>query len=256
MKKDHFDKYIRAMEQQKKNKVENMERLTRDRIENSCQLQLAIYKTMEDTDSLLEMLSLSTKTAKKGIDCVDDGKNMTIVNDPCSSEKTEESMQSKQSSTNAKKSKDESMVIEELRTLNHQLHGFVFQLVSQLDEVNQESETLRDKIKTLERGGRTMVAHSVIPKRHIDITHNGKPIHNMVVPESVAIVSDISSSTVDVPLDEREQNFLSCEPISLDMEDDIHVCATSKNNEIIESSSELPPLELPTFDFTTFDCKE
>lgn len=255
MKKDHFDKYTRAMEQQKKNKVENMERLARDRIENSCQLQLAIYKTMEDTDSLLELLSSSTKVTKCGVDCVDDGKNSAAV-DPCSSGKTDAVIQSKPSATTTNKAKDESMVIEELRTLNHQLHIFVFQLVSQLDEVNQESETLRDKIKTLERSGKTMVAHSVLPRRHIDITHNGKPIHNMIVPEVVSVGTDVPSSIVEVPLDEREQNFLSCEPISLDMDDDVHVCATSQNDENRESSSELPPLELPTFDFTTFDCKE
>lgn len=272
MKKDHYDKYTRAMAQQKKNKAENIERLARDRIENSCQLQLDIYKTMEDTDSLLEvLLAQKGKTNDNAAAATGDGSsNADAVSTTTGPAKT----------IDGKKSKNESTAIEELRTLNHQLHLLVFRLVSQLDEVNQESEMLRDKIKALERSNKSAIVHNVLPMRQVDIHHhhqqhhnnNDRQVHNvMIVPTTTTEMcsTKITSSSPIVDLDDNNdyvslplsQKNLNCEQSPSACHDiDNEVCTTEIiddcNSSRDESSSDLPPLELPTFDFTTFDCKK
>lgn len=199
MKKDHFDKYTRALEQQKRKSSEAMDQLVKDRIETSCQLQLAIYKTMEDTDSILEVLC--NKASSKPIKSTDDG--------GCTAPK-----------------KDDSTVIEELRTLNHQLHILIFQLVSQLDEVNHESETLRERVKHLERGGRNV--QTILPiGRPIDV------YETMQTPQPLNILTDSADET----LQSGPSSGGGISPRTAE-------------------SRELPPLELPNFDFTTLECKK
>lgn len=131
----------------------NTGKTSKTKIESSCQLQLAIYKTMEEADSLLEILSRkgsdtdSLKSIESDLDDVKlNREDSNVKFEPSTSEGTVTI-----GSNGNRKQKDESAVIEELRTLNHQLHIMVFQLVTQLDESLQEADSLRDRVELLER---------------------------------------------------------------------------------------------------------
>lgn len=103
---------------------------------------------MEEADSLLEILS------RKGSD-TDSLKSLESDLDDIKINRDESNVKFEPSTSEcgigSKKQKDESIVIEELRTLNHQLHIMVFQLVTQLDESLQEADALRDRVELLER---------------------------------------------------------------------------------------------------------
>lgn len=138
IKKSQYEKYISTVENQKQKATVITEKdvnLANNKTVDSCQLQLAIYKTMEETDSLLEVLN------RRGSD-TDSLKSMDS--------EVEES-KPETSSLGIKKPKDDTVVIEELRTLNHQLHIMVFQLVTKLDESIQEADSLRDKVIFFEK---------------------------------------------------------------------------------------------------------
>lgn len=207
IKKSQYEKYISTIENQKQKATVITEKdvnLANNKTVDSCQLQLAIYKTMEETDSLLEVLN------RRGSD-TDSLKSMD-------SEVEESKPSSETSSLGIKKPKDDTVVIEELRTLNHQLHIMVFQLVTKLDESIQEADSLRDKVIFFEKEKnesqpRLITDHS--KKNKIFITN-----------------SDNSSSNTYA--------YSSCNDLSPDA---------------IEAQEELPPLaplELPIFDLNAF----
>ncbi|KAL1122704.1 hypothetical protein AAG570_003031, partial [Ranatra chinensis] len=83
-------------------------------------LQIAIYRTMEEADSLLGML-----TARGNGD-----ENTKLVG--------------------TKHPKDDGTVMEELRTVNCQLRTLVNQLLAQLDAATSEAESLRTRLRVYE----------------------------------------------------------------------------------------------------------
>lgn len=147
IKKEQFENYRKASED-KRNRVNSfaMDDFKDTHNNESTSLQVAIYKNMEEADSLLVYLikkrngansdseSLksfsTTDTDDKPIDAVDAGNYIAPVG--------------------TKHPKDDSIVIEELKTLNSQLHKLVYKLVTQLDASAREVEGLKDRIKQLE----------------------------------------------------------------------------------------------------------
>lgn len=191
MKRNQFEKYIRTMEQQNQNQPDVSARTTQGRIEKSCQLQFSIYKTMEDTDILLEQLSQGKEITKQQATT---GTTSTSTRPPKADAETESKIQS------------ENGVIEELRTLNHQLHILVYALVSQMDDCNRETDALREQVLYLQ---------------------NKKGS----IPPNPSLVSKDAPTTVFTP-----QSMPKQQQHEIEMESPI-LCG------------ELPPLEMPKFDF-------
>lgn len=150
IKKQQFENYKKAIEHQKQRKLSAfcMNEYEDNQDSDNLSLQVAIYKTMEETDSLLGLLvkknsatssdnesirSFSTTDTDDRALCIDiiDGPNATAF-------------------LGSKHPKDESTVIEELRILNGQLHSLVYQLVNQLDARVKEVDKLKETIKQLE----------------------------------------------------------------------------------------------------------
>lgn len=150
VKKQQFESHKRAIEHQKQKKLGALGLDDNEDSQDSenASLQAAIYKTMEETDSLLGLLvkknsaassdnesvrSFSTTDTDERALCID------IIDCPSAA-----------ALLGSKHPKDESTVIEELRILNGQLHSLVYQLVNQLDARVKEVDKLKETIKELE----------------------------------------------------------------------------------------------------------
>lgn len=202
MKRNQFEKYIRTMEQQNQNQPDVSGRTTQGRIEKSCQLQFSIYKTMEDTDILLEQLSQGNENTKQAT-------GTTASRPPKSDAEADTKIQS------------ENGVIEELRTLNHQLHILVYALVSQMDDCNRETDALREQVLYFQ-------THSLAGAAQRKETKRGSipPIPN---PSLVSKDPPTTLVTTSQSMPKQQQHEIELEsPI---------LCG------------ELPPLEMPKFDF-------
>lgn len=211
LKKQQFERYKNALEQQRQKNADFQEqRIAKDRIETACDLQISIYKTLEESDILLEMLSKNRRRLSKDSDSeavMDESKTVSI-----------ESAGEVKMGT-AKKSKDDAAIIDEMHTLNHQLHILIYSLITRLDESSQESEGLREKIKSIEK----------------------EKIIQRVQPMS-KIIDSVSKEDGKFATPDRELNR--------------RCSITGEERKIIlPDSSDLPPLELPEFDYSTFDEK-
>lgn len=150
IKKEQFENYRKAVENQRQ-RQEKLNFLCSNGYEDdqdneSISLQAAIYRTMEETDSLLGLLvkkgsaansdseSLksfsTTDTDDRGLDIIDCPNTVALLG--------------------SKHPKDDTTVIEELRILNGQLHTLVYQLVTQLDARTKEVDKLQETISRLE----------------------------------------------------------------------------------------------------------
>uniref|UniRef100_A0A0K8TNI1 Putative nuclear receptor-binding factor 2 n=1 Tax=Tabanus bromius TaxID=304241 RepID=A0A0K8TNI1_TABBR len=188
LKKAHYEKYKKALEYSRKDLRNDSDQLKKT-IKTTVDLQLAIYKNMEDTDSLLEVLESSEASNRdvstgllKGID----------IND---------------------KSRDGPAVSSDLRKLNRQLHMLVHHLVLKLDESTQENQELRNKISELE--------NVVRPKLEDDIV---------------------------------KRNVLATALV----EDNFEYSSSGDRSPDAYEAREIPPLaplELPKFNFDSFDSK-
>lgn len=214
LKKQQYERYKLAVEHQRQKNADFLaQRNAKDRQETACDLQVSIYKTLEESDALLGELSKSRRLSASDKDS-DSGRSVDAAMDESRTVSIENSAEVKMGT--AKKAKDETAIIDELHTLNHQLHILVYTLVSRLDDSSQESEGLRERIKTIEK----------------------EKIVQRVQPMSKAgdgAVPKAASGTPDRELSRR--------------------CSiTGEERKIIlPDSSELPPLELPEFDYSTFD---
>ncbi|XP_044743246.1 nuclear receptor-binding factor 2-like [Chrysoperla carnea] len=140
MKKQEYESYLKAVENHRL-KITNM--LLSSELDGnkhqSDHLQVAIYKTMNQADSLLGLLIQKD---------TDNESNQSVDNDEidnCSNTST-----TLTNNVGTKRPKGDDTVIEELRTLNTQLHSLVSQLITQLEISNKEVELLREKIRILE----------------------------------------------------------------------------------------------------------
>lgn len=151
VKKQQFENYKRAIEHHKQKKLNSLSMNEYDDnqdSENMSSLQVAIYRTMEETDSLLGLLvkkNSATSSDNESIrsfsttDTDDRALSIDIIDCP-----------NPAALLGSKHPKDESTVIEELRILNGQLHSLVYQLVTQLDARVKEVDKLKETIKQLE----------------------------------------------------------------------------------------------------------
>lgn len=220
LKKQQYEKYKLALEQQRQKKLDFMEQQSsKGRIESACDLQIAIYKTLEDSDCLLEQLNKRNTSAngdKDGIGNMDESKTVSIENVD-------------EIKLDNRKAKDENAMFDELHTLNHQLHILVYNLISRMDETNQEADGLRERIKLLEKERNGSISKPVQP------------------------TTNENAGTLQVQ--ENSGNGLSSgQNSSSDRELNRRCSITGEERKIIlPESSDLPPLELPEFDFTPFE---
>lgn len=215
-KKEQFENFKKAVENQQRrmqNAISNHE--YEDKLGNeSTSLQSAIYRTMEEQDSLLELL-----VVRRGTSDSDSMKSESSSNDM--GERVDmdtidgESVTLSKTITGSKRPKDEHTVIEELRTLNQQLHSLVYQLVTQLDASSRETDALRARVKYLES------ERSKSESNQNDI----EPARN----NNLRIVTDSSGAT-------SPYVFSPCSELSPDAE---------------RTLPPLAPLELPAFDFSS-----
>lgn len=205
LKKTQYEKYKLALEQQRLRNASFMEqRLAKDRIESVCDLQMSIFKTLEETDTLLD--SLNGKRSP--------GRNSSSENDNSAIVEGVKVSLENPNEVKLKRTKSESAIIDDMHTLNHQLHILVYNLVTRLDESSHELEVLRDRVKSLEK----------------ERNHQRKTS----LPISNKSSSDSSSKTDGSPtLSERR----------------IDAVAGEERKIVLPDSSDLPPLELPEFDY-------
>lgn len=205
-KKAQYEKYKLAVEQQRLKNASFLEqRIAKDRIESVCDLQMSIFKTLEESDTLLDHLAGKRSPGRASLEG-DNGIHFEGVR--ASVENTNE--------VKLIKTKSDSTIIDDMHTVNHQLHILIYNLVTRMDESSHELEVLRDRVKSFEK----------------ERNHQRKtslPISNKSSSES-------SSKTDESPtLSERENRRNS---------------VTGEERKIVlPDSSDLPPLDLPEFDY-------
>lgn len=201
LKKMQYEKYKAAIEQQRQKNCSFLEqRAVKDRTGNVCDLQISIFKTLEESDSLLDLLSGKRTAARKS---VDSDSNVHADDLNASPENT--------SATKPKINKSDSSIVDDMHSLNHQLHILVFNLVTRIDESSHELEVLRDRIKVLEKNEHQCQRKPSIKKS----------------------LSESSQRTDGEHEQENQQVPLTGEERTI----------------VLPESSELPPLELPEFDY-------
>lgn len=197
LKKKQYESYKLAVEYQRLKTIEPQ--IAKARLESTCDLQIAIYKTLEESDSLLNALN-GRKSDEQATNNSDDG----------SSNAAEAEAQKTDGDSNG-------TLISDLHSLNHQLHILVFNLMSKMDESNNEMESLRDRVKMLEK-------------------ERGGPLRSPV------------SSKLASHKSEPKSEDTSAERLSR------RCSITGEERKIVlPETSEFPPLELPEFDYGSFD---
>lgn len=209
LKKSQYEKYKLAVEQQRLKNADFLEqRLVKDRIESVCDLQISIFKTLDESDNLLDALNNAGKSPGRVSLNSDSGSN-TIV------EYTNEN------SAETKSKKSDNSLIDDLHTLNHQLHILVYNMVTRCDQSQHELETMRERIKSLEKDRN--LRKSSLPNSNKSSTDSAK------TDESPTSAAERENQRSSVSGEERKI--------------------------VLPESSDLPPLELPEFDYSTFDDK-
>jgi hypothetical protein len=123
--------------------------------------------------------------------------------------------------------KDDRTVIEELRTLNHQLRSLVVQLLTQLDASSKEAEMLRERVRFLE-GERCVKSDEVEGRNSVPVVRKSSlhVITDSTGGSSPFVYSPCSELSPDVPADTP------------------HI--------VPRELPVLAPLEMPDFDFGQF----
>lgn len=227
LKKQQYERYKLAVEHQRQKNADFLaQRNAKDRLETACDLQISIYKTLEESDVLLGALSKIRRLSASSKDS-DSARSVDAAMDESKTVSIENSAEVKMGTT--KKAKDETAIIDELHTLNHQLHILVYTLVSRVDETSQESEGLREKIKTIEKE---------------KIVQRVQPMSKASDSSGVVTAAKLDDLTAKAPHGTPERELSR------------RCSITGEERKIIlPDSSELPPLELPEFDYSSFDEK-
>lgn len=100
---------------------------------DNSKIQVAIYRTIYETDSLLDTL---TGKKEKSNDKVPISKESDLTKDPNDGKKMEI---------------DQQAIADEIQTLNRNLHSLVEQLVMQVEVCKDENMTLKERVKYLEK---------------------------------------------------------------------------------------------------------
>nr|CAD7588926.1 unnamed protein product [Timema genevievae] len=216
LKKAQFELYKKAMES---NRLKMIHALTKQdqsfidqRGSETGNLQIAIYRTMEEADSLFDLL-LHYRVETEDSDCSSRGES----DDLSQVELTVQDIVAE----GTKRPKDDRTVIEELRTLNHQLRSLVVQLVTQLDACTAEADILRERVRTLEAADG--------PRSSLQPSANSSKGGLHVVTDSLG-----GNSSPFV--------FSPCGELSPDVPE----------TRLTRELPVLAPLEMPTFDFSGF----
>ncbi|KAF4517030.1 hypothetical protein B566_EDAN013224 [Ephemera danica] len=214
LRKSQYEKFQRAVENHKAKMLQQQQQQQKPLAGEDIDLEfppanlpVAIFRTMEETDSLMHQL------LQRGLDSNDDP--------ALAVPQAERPMQERGS----KQPKDEKQVVEELQTLTHHLHNLVIQLLTQLDESNQEKEALRTQ-------NRILIAQ-------LEATQNSSPPSSSQQAAAVTVTTP-SSAPLSSP----------CAELSPDV-----TPTTSRPTSYHAVDRALPilaPLEMPQFDFSVF----
>lgn len=213
-KKEQFENYKKAIENQR-NRItfcgSDFE-VTNDN--QSTSLQVAIYRTMEEADSLLGQLFKRSSGGNSDCESLRSFSTTDTDDKVLSIDTLDSSNPSSQPILGSKHPKHENTVIEELRTLNEQLHSLVYKLVTQLDASTTEVDMLKAKIQKLEAKQQTAQTKTSATN-------------------SLKVITDSSGGT-------SPYVFSPCSEFSPDV------------NDQRSSLPPLAPLEMPAFDFNSF----
>ncbi|XP_058819660.1 nuclear receptor-binding factor 2-like [Topomyia yanbarensis] len=116
-KKQQHERYMKAVEYQRRRNPEYLAQQM-EKLEKASELQVAIYRNMDETDSLLETLAKPRSGGGPEI---------------------------------AAGSEKKTLAVEELISLNHSLHLLIHRMVQNLDEASTENEALKERISMYEK---------------------------------------------------------------------------------------------------------
>lgn len=200
LKKTQYEKYKTAIEQQRLKNFNFLEqRIVKDG--NVCDLQISIFKALEESDTLLDLLGEKRSSPESQPNVVGD---------------ESESLSDNANVNKPKTIKSNDTIIDDMHKLNHQLHILVFNLVNRIDDSAHELDALRDRIKGLEKNDRQY------QRKPSSATNTAKP-------------SSESSSKYDESSYDHENQRTSI--------------SGEERKIVLPESSDLPPLELPDFDY-------
>lgn len=100
----------------------------------------AIYQTMEETDSLIELIQHQTHQSEL----------QSLQVDAAHTEKIKENNQMQTSASVVRHPKDDKTVIEEFKILNKQLYLLISKLVNQLESSKKENQALKQRLNQFE----------------------------------------------------------------------------------------------------------
>lgn len=196
LKKKQYESYKTAIEYQRLKTIEPQ--ISKARLESTCDLQIAIYKTLEEANGLLETLGGQQKS-----------------NDELTHIPDDSHAQSNDGRTNTTDTKNDGTKFNDLHALNHQLHILVFNLMSKMDETNNEIESLRDRVKMLEK-------------------ERGGPLRS---PVNAKLAATAANNVEQRSGESSRRGSITGEERKI----------------ILPESSDFPPLELPEFDYNSYD---
>lgn len=199
LRKMHHEKVKSTVELQRTKNLDLLEqRASKERLIDVCDIQIAIFKALDGTDSLLETLS---------------GKQGNAATDPADGNTKDEA---NGATDDEKQLQDSGTAIEGMHRLNGQLHALIYSLVQRVDESTQETEALRDRIKALEK--------ERSQSRQVSLAASNKSSSESIRTDESPTLSDCNDT---------RRNSMSGEERKI----------------VLPESSDLPPLELPEFDY-------
>ncbi|XP_023717396.1 nuclear receptor-binding factor 2 isoform X3 [Cryptotermes secundus] len=202
-----------------------LEQTSDERNQEASNLQRKIYRTMEEADSLLEQLvRLGGESDGDELESV----KSDNIDGACGGEDTVQVDASEPAKLEGSKwPKDDRTVIEELRTLNHQLRSLVVQLLTQLDASCKEAEMLRERVRFLE-GERRVKSDDVEGRISVPVVRKS----------SLHVITDSTGGSSPFV-------YSPCSELSPDVPTDTpHI--------VTRELPVLAPLEMPDFDFGQF----
>lgn len=209
LKKSTYERYKLAVEQQRMKNADFLEhRMAQDRIESVCDIQMAIFKTLEESDLLLDQWN-NAKRSPARVSLDSDNGTSAFEASKTSNDSTNEN-------SKLKKTKSDGTIVDDMHTLNHQLHILVHNLVTRIDESSHELDVLRERVKSLEK----------------DRNNHRK----VSLPISNKSSSDSSGKADESPTQSAREIRLNS-------------VSGEERKIVLPDSSELPPLELPEFDY-------
>ncbi|XP_059476038.1 nuclear receptor-binding factor 2-like [Neocloeon triangulifer] len=140
LRKTQYERYCKDMDLEK-----NRHKMVMGQLANDSNLHVAIFRTMEEADSLMTNLLRDTGAVAR-----EEVQEQAVV--PIKG---------------SKHPKDDKVVVEELKTLTQHLHDLVKQLVTQLDARDKENECLRTQVQLLTDHLEASFASDIVTPKHL-----------------------------------------------------------------------------------------